>query len=80
MADYLQPNDSVTVQQQRELFEVRTRMNQLPVNFGVETYCETNCGELLTNQHILCCSVLNNGRKHNYQFNHILNGNVHEKF
>ena len=48
-----------------------------PVNF--EKYCELNCGEKLTNEHILTCPVLNDGQDNSYNLNGILNGNIQEK-
>ena len=37
-------------------------MNYLPSNYGNTTYCETKCGKILTNEHILNCKILNNGK------------------
>ena len=52
-------------------------MNDLPANRGIVEQCPTQCGQILNNDHILCCPVLNDGRK--YDMNNILNGSVNEK-
>ena len=54
-------------------------MNQIPANFGNKTKCETGCGQNLTNDHIIKCSILNEGLKHELDINGILNGSLMEK-
>ena len=65
MAEYLQPyNASLTIEQKRELFEVRNRMVQIPNNFpkSSEKYkCE--CSEIEDMEHIYRCEIYNNKEK-----------------
>ena len=62
MADYLLPNNLLTVSDQKEIFSLRTRMNDLPNNFGKDERCETECVGKMTNEHILECTILNKGQ------------------
>ena len=52
MADYLCPNDKLSVEDQRQIFEIRSQINPLPSNKGEKTYCATRCGEFLEHSHI----------------------------
>ena len=79
MADYLEPNSGLSLEDQREMFSLRTRMNYLPINFGKDTYCETGCGQALDNEHIINCEILNNGKKPHIKYNLIMNGTLNEK-
>ena len=45
MQDYLLPNDLITLEKQRKLFQFRTRMNFLPYNF-LSTNSKFNCERL----------------------------------
>lgn len=40
-------------------------------------FCE--CKTQLTNEHILTCEVINNGRKHQFNYNQLLNGSISEQ-
>ena len=53
MADYLFPDSRLSLEDQLEIFSIRTRTNSLPSNWGTVTLCETKCGEILNNDHIL---------------------------
>ena len=75
----MQPNIILTIEEQREIFEIRSRMNPIPGNFGIENYCELNCEGSLTNEHILMCPVLNDGQVPVCEFKQIYNGNLKEK-
>ena len=77
MADYLLPNKSIKLEEQREIFEIRARANRIPSNWGKQTLCETGCSEVLNNEHILRCFVLNENRITNIEY--IYNGSVEEK-
>ena len=79
MGDYLFPSNELTVSQQREIFSIRSRMNELPNNFGGKELCETKCGETQTNEHILTCDILNDGNEDKIQMEKMWNGSVAEK-
>ena len=82
MCDYLFPNQYISLNEQREIFAIRCRMNKLSANFSNmifdNTYCETGCGELLSNEHIFYCSQLSNGEMKT-DFNNIYNGTLKQK-
>ena len=77
MADYLLPNKNIKLEEQREIFEILARANRIPSNWGKQTLCETGCSEVLNNEHILRCLVLNENRITNIEY--IYNGSVEEK-
>ena len=58
MADYLCPNTHLSVEEQRQIFQIRSKINPLLSNRGVTVFCVTGCGEILDNSHILQCKVL----------------------
>ena len=77
MQHYLRPNSILTLEDQRELFAYRTRMNNLKYNFPGNKeaeYCQ--CGEQMTNTQLLSCRILNDDLQHNYKYEDILNGNI----
>ena len=78
MADYLLPNNILKLEEQREIFEIRARTNSIPSNWGKQTLCETGCSQLLNNDHILTCEILN--EKSTTDINYIYNGSIAEKF
>ena len=53
MADYLMPSSNIKLEDQIDIFKLRSRTNKLPSNWGEEVYCETGCAQFLTNEHIL---------------------------
>ena len=55
MADYLCPNNHLSVQDQRDIFHIRSRTNPLPANKGNPMLCV--CGEEQENNHILLCDI-----------------------
>ena len=62
MVEYLCPNSQQSVEDQRLLFQIRSKINLLPSNRGEISICVTGCGEILNNYHILKCTILNNGK------------------
>ena len=74
MAHYLYPNDSLSLEDQREIFSIRCEVNFLPGNKGEKINCETKCGEILNNQHIRTCKILNGNEK--YEYDKIINGTL----
>ena len=71
MADYLLPQANLSIEDQRELFSIRCRTNDMGANRGIIEFC--NCQEILDNPHIFKCKNLNvNTNK--YDIKYILNG------
>ena len=63
MSEYLQPfNNSITVEQKREMFAVRNKMINIPANFSskIESKCE--CGKPEDMQHIYDCEKYNENK------------------
>ena len=77
-ADYLLPQARISIKDQREIFSIRSRTNPLGANMGKIEYCETKCGEILTNSHIFQCCVLNMENQ-NSDMDKVLNGCTSEK-
>ena len=78
MADYLHPQANMSLEDQREIFSVRCRTNDLGANRGIIEYCETKCGEILNNSHIFQCKILNIQEK-TCDIKYVLNGYIVEK-
>ena len=77
MAEYILPNRMFTFEDQVEIFSIRSRTNAIPANWGKVEQCETNCGTVLTNDHILTCNILNEGGEKG-EMNKMLNGSLEE--
>ena len=75
MAEYLCPNNQLSVEDQRQIFQIRSQINPLASNRGETSICVTGCGEILENSHILKCKVLNNGEENSLQ--ELINGDIH---
>ena len=56
-----QRRKSVSVQDKRDIFQIRSRKNPLPANKGNPLLCM--CGEEQENSHILQCDITNPGKK-----------------
>ena len=52
LADYLCPNNQLSVDDQVQIFQIRSQINPLPGNKGEREPCVTGCGELMSNFHI----------------------------
>ena len=74
MADYLCPNSHLSVQDQRDIFQIRSRTNPLPANRGNPQLCA--CGEEQDNNHILLCDITNPGKK--IELEKLINGSLIE--
>ena len=74
MADYLCPNNQLSVEDQRILFRIRGRTNPLQANRGNPLLCRTGCGKILENSHILSCEILNPEIKSD--LNSLINGSL----
>ena len=78
MAEYLLPQSNISLEDQREMFSIRCRTNQMGANRGIEEYCETQCGQILNNSHIFECTILNQNNE-GFDIKKILNGYLSEK-
>ena len=76
MAEYICPNDQLSVEDQRIVFQIRSRTNPIPANRGNPQLCSTGCGEYFENSHILSCEVLNQEDK--FDINSLVNGSLNE--
>ena len=65
MAEYLCPNLVLSVEEQRQIFQIRSRVNPLPSNKGEVSFCIPGCESILENDHILSCLVLNQEEQNN---------------
>ena len=74
MADYLCPNNQLSVQDQRDVFQIRSRTNPLPANRGNPQLCV--CREEQENYHILQCDITNPGKK--IELEVLINGSLLE--
>ena len=54
-------------------------MNEIPSNYGNQTYCIAECNTILTNIHIFSCEMLNNKQTNNLDQTYILNGNINQQ-
>ena len=79
IADDLLPKKCLELEDQREIFRIRSKTNRLPSNWGENVPCETACGQNLNNEHILSCTILNEQKSEDLELNMIYNGNVEEK-
>ena len=79
---YLLPNNILSIDDQREIFAYRTRMNNLKYNFSNNSesqYCLCK-HQILTNQHLFNCEYLNNEKsKINLEYDRIFNGTLMEQ-
>ena len=75
MADYLLLQANLSLEDQRDIFSIRCRTNDMKANIGILEYCE--CKEVLDNPHIFKCKNLNTDEKR-YDINYILNAYTEE--
>ena len=76
MADYLSPNNQLTIDDQKLIFQIRSQSNPLPANRGEPEPCVRGCGEVQNNCHIIQCIRLNPENKGDY--NLLINGTLSE--
>ena len=74
MAEYLCPNIQLSVEEKRQIFQIRSQINPLPPKRGKQVFCLTGCGDILDNSHILLCKVLNEGEQGSN--NNLINGDI----
>ena len=78
---YLLPNQILTLTEQREIFSYRSRMNNLNYNFpGTKNEEKCIClDQLLKNEHLYHCKLLNNNIIPYLKYEDIFNGTVHHQ-
>ena len=77
MADYLYPNDKITLAEQRLIFQIRCEINPLPANKGNPGPCPmSDCQEMLNNPHIFQCLALKT--KEIFDYHDLINGNLNQ--
>ena len=81
MADYLLPDNNLSIDDKRKLFKIRNGMTQIPSNFSSRDnvfYCV--CGDRESMPHVYQCETLNkqNTKSDGESFNKIYNGNINE--
>ena len=70
------PNNLLSVDDQIQIFQIRSQINPLPSNKGMVVPCPTGCGESMNNSHIFQCVVLN-PEKHT-SIKKLINGDIYE--
>ena len=60
MSEYLLPNDVLTIEEQRNIFEIRNKMSNIPSNFKTEkdSTVKCICGEKESMKHIYICKQI----------------------
>ena len=75
MQPYLMPNRILTLEDQIDIFSYRARMNNLKYNTkGTSEIEYCLCSQEITNEHLLCCNLLNKDKPHFYTYDEFLNG------
>ena len=64
----------LNVEEQRQIFQIRSRVNPLPTNKGEINLCVPGCESILKNDHILECLVLNTEEQNN--IDGLINGDL----
>ena len=79
--NYLLPNNTLSLEQQLDIFSYRVRMNKLKYNFqGNSDIIQTRiCENVLNNEHLYYCEVLNEGRKCDVSYMELFNGNLRKQ-
>ena len=78
MAEYLQPNEELTIEQQRQQFEIRNRMVNIPANFSAKNTTKCICNEIENMKHIYNCKYLNK-EEPRLEYEKLFNGNISEQ-
>ena len=76
MANYICPNNYLSVENHRQFFEIIIRSNPLPSNRGVIQHCNSGFGEIMNNIHVFQCSVLNQDKLNIYYIEILTNGSL----
>ena len=78
MAEYLLPNDKIqNINEQRNIFAIRNRMVELPVNFPHSQTIETcSCGNIETMEHIYSCDKWNKNNREKISYEIIYSNDI----
>ena len=80
MAEYLLPNDKLSIKQQIEMFSIRNRTCKIKYNFSNEkTYCLFECGEIETMKHIYNCEQICENIKEKPKYENIFEDNLEDQ-
>ena len=80
MAAYLLPDNKLTIEQKRRIFEIRNGMIDIPSNFSHRNeifYCF--CGEREDMQHVYHCKTLNKDKSETENYSKIYSGNISQQ-
>ena len=78
--NYLLPNKILTFHEQKLIFSYRSRMNKLMYNQPGNKQTELcQCGEIITNEHLYYCIMLNEGIIRKDKYEQIFNGSITEQ-
>ena len=79
MSEYLLPNEKLSIENQRKIFEIRNDMLNIPANFTSEKNNTTTCicGKKEDTLHLYNCENLNND-KPKEEFNQIFGNNLNK--
>ena len=80
MSLYLQPfNNTLTIEQKREMFSIRNKMVKIPANFSSNCEEKCVCGEKEEMQHIYECKKFCDNEVPTIPYTKIYNGNLKEQ-
>ena len=79
MSEYLLPNEKMSIEDQRKIFEIRNNMIDIPANFTSEKENKARCicGEKENTTHIYNCKYLNK-EKPTEKFDKIFENNLNK--
>ena len=64
------------MEDQVQIFQIRSQINPLPANKGESLPCIAGCGEIMNNFHIFQCEVFNPEEKTHIE--KLINGDIYE--
>ena len=80
MSKYLQPfNKALTIEQKREMFEIRNRMVNIQSNFSSKNETRCECGKTEDMVHIYECEIFCDNKQPTIPYGQIFNGNLNEQ-
>ena len=80
MAEYLLPTTTLTICEKQQMFAVKNRMKEIPVNFSKPNIAnKCICEQQEGMKHIYQCEVMNNGEEPEVEYEKIFEGNISEQ-
>lgn len=80
MAEYLLPNNNLTIEQKQRLFAVRNKMVEIPSHFSSgDSDILCICGDKESLSHIYSCDILNESKKESIPYEKVYSDNVNEQ-